>query len=408
MRDQLLAYLENQHDHVLELQRGMTAIPAIGPDNQGDGEAQKALFLRREIMKLGIAAGEIIQINANDDRVSSGLRPNLAVRWPGKTPRTLWVIGHMDVVPPGDLALWESPPFELRQDGDIIIGRGVEDNQQAIACGMLVLRALTQLKAEPDLSYGLLLVSDEETHSQYGLRHVIEAAPDLVKPDDLVLIPDIGDPFGKEIEIAEKSCIWLKVTITGKQCHASRPDEGINTLMASSAAVLALQELYTAFPQRDELFKPPHSTFAPSKKEANVENINTIPGLDVFYVDCRVLPGLDLEQIARKAETIVTEAVKRHGAGARVEAVYTEQAPAPTAMDSPVVRRLARSLAKLRGLEARPIGVGGQTVAAVLRAKGIPTAAWSTIIGNAHTPNEKSSLINTIADAKVVADMLFD
>ena len=146
----------------------------------------------------------------------------------------------------------------------------------------------------------------------------------------------------------------------------------------------------------------------PSKKEANVDTINTVPGLDVFYLDCRVLPGVELEAVAARAEELILKAVKPYQAGARVEAVHAEKAPAPTGMDAPVVKRLARSLEKLRNLEAKPVGAGGQTVAAVLRARGIPTAAWSTILGNAHAPNEKSSIINTVADAKIFTDMLFD
>jgi succinyl-diaminopimelate desuccinylase len=152
---------------VLELQKNLTAIPAIGPDNHGEGEAKKALYLLKILRKLGLT--EIQEINADDERVPAGFRPNLAVRLPGKSRQTLWVVGHMDVVPPGDASLWKSPPFELRQDGDLLYGRGVEDNQQAIVSALLVLKTVLDLKFVPDLSLGVLLVSDEETHSTHGL-----------------------------------------------------------------------------------------------------------------------------------------------------------------------------------------------------------------------------------------------
>lgn len=384
----------------------MTALPAIGPDNNGEGEAKKAAYLRSVLTRL--KAEDIIDIDAPDERVPGGLRPNIAARLKGMSEKTLWVIGHMDVVPVGEESLWDTPPFEMQQDGDWLIGRGVEDNQQAITTALLAWKTLVDTNTVPDLSLGVLFVSDEETHSTYGLNHVIDYMPALIAPDDLVLIPDIGDKLGNEIEIAEKSCIWLKVIVTGKQCHASRPDEGINTLMASSAAVLALDDLYKEFPQSDELYRPARSTFVPSKKEANVENINTVPGLDVFYVDCRVLPEIKLEDVRRKAEEICREAVKPYNASVRIEVVFEEAAPPPTPVDAPVVQRLMRSIKKLRGIDAKPLGVGGQTVAAVLRRVGIPAAAWSTILSNAHTPNERSSIINTISDAKVVLDMLFD
>lgn len=404
--EKIAEYLDTQADFVIELQKNMTAIPAIGPDNSGDGETQKAIYLRKELLKLGLT--DIIEINAPDDRVSSGIRPNLAVKVAGKKSQTLWVIGHMDVVPTGDESLWTSPPFEMTQNGDLLIGRGVEDNQQAIVTALLALKTILANSIVPDIGLGVLLVADEETHSDYGLHYVQKHRPDLIAKDDLVVIPDIGDPFGKYIEIAEKSCLWLKVSVTGKQCHASTPAKGINTLMAASACVLAMDELYHIFPQEDALYQPPHSTFVPSKKEANVENINTVPGLDVFYIDCRVLPTQNLDSVVEKVHELAEKAAKPYKAGVRVEIVHKEDAPEPTSPEAPVVQRLMRAIKTMRGQDATPLGVGGQTVAAVLRAQGIPTAAWSTIISNAHAPNETSSITNTIADAKVITCMLFD
>lgn len=406
MRKKLFDYAEQQYQFVIDLQRGMTAIPAIGPENNGEGEGKKALYLKDVLKQLG--ADEIIEINAPDSRVPEGFRPNLAAKIKGKSKQTLWVIGHMDVVPVGELSLWDSPPFELRQDGDWLIGRGVEDNQQAIATALLAWKVLSDQKLRPDLSYGVLLAADEETHSAYGLSYIVEHAPDLIKPDDLVLIPDIGDKLGQHIEIAEKSCLWVKVTVTGKQCHASTPDKGINTLMAASAAVLELDKLHEAFPQRDELFSPAISTFVPSKKEANVDNINTVPGLDVFYMDCRVLPGIEPQDVMCEAERLCKEAVKPYNAGVSLELVFSDVAPPATSVKAPVVQRLQRSLKNVRGVTGHPLGVGGQTVAAILRSKGIPAVGWSTILSNPHTPNERSSIINTVADAKIVLDMLFD
>ena len=66
----------------------------------------------------------------------------------------------------------------------------------------------------------------------------------------------------------------------------------MNTLRASAQLILALEELPRWFKQRDRNFEPPISTFEPTKKEANVFNVNTIPGEDVFYLDRVPYPGL--------------------------------------------------------------------------------------------------------------------
>ena len=71
-------------------------------------------------------------------------------------------------------------PFEAvldEDDSDIIRGRGVEDNQQAIVSGLLILHELVKNSYEPDLSFALLLVSDEETRNTFGINHVLKENP---------------------------------------------------------------------------------------------------------------------------------------------------------------------------------------------------------------------------------------
>ena len=405
MLDQLCVYLDSQQDSVIRWQREMTSRPALGPENNGTGEEEKAAWLTAELARMGLS--DIRQHPCPDPRVPSGFRPNISARVPGKSKRTLWVIGHMDVVPPGEAQLWQSSPYELRIDGDHIYGRGVEDNQQAIVTAMLAAKALIRNKEVPDLSLGLLFVADEETGMRFGLPHVLASAPDLIGRDDLILVPDMGDHTGSMVEIAEKSCLWLRLTVTGKQCHASTPDEGVNSLVAASACVLELQRLYRVFRKKNSMFTPSWSTFVPSKKEANVENINTLPGRDVFYLDCRVLPEYSLDDVEKEVRAIAVEVGARYKAGIEVEIVHREQAPEATPADSPTVRRLTAALKNLRGIEAKLCGVGGQTVAACLRHNKLHVAVWATLMPNAHTPNECSRISATIADAKVVLAMLF-
>lgn len=406
MLEPLFQHLDAQAERIVGWQRAMTARPALGPDNNGTGEADKAAWLQEELGRLRLTG--ITRYDCPDARVPAGFRPNMAARLPGKSGRTLWIIGHMDIVPPGDITLWHSPPYQLRVEGDLIYGRGVEDNQQAIVTAMLAAEALISLKTTPDLSLGLLFVADEETGMARGLPHVLSVAPDLIGPEDLVLVPDMGNHEGSLVEIAEKSCLWLRFTVTGKQCHASTPHRGVNSLVAASACVLELERLYRVFKRKNPLFSPSWSTFVPSKKEANVDNINTLPGRDVFYLDCRVLPEYDIAEVEQRIRAIAQEVAGRYKVGIDVDVVHKEQAPEPTPATAPVVERLCASLRRLRGIEPKIRGVGAQTVAACLRHKKLHTAVWGTLIPNAHAPNEHSRISATIADAKVVLDMLFE
>ena len=405
MLQTLFSYLEAATPTVIYWQTELTKRPALGPDNQGEGEVDKANWLTEELKRIGFT--NITAINCPDTRVPCGYRPNIAAKIMGKSTKTLWVIAHMDVVPVGDISLWHTDPFTVTVDGDFVIGRGVEDNQQAIVTALLAAQSLLANNIQPELSLGVLFVADEETGMQYGLPHVLQARPDLIAPEDLVLVPDMGNSEGTMVEISEKSCLWLKVTVNGKQCHASTPDKGINSLIVSSACVLAFQELYRKFREKNPLFSPSWSTFVPTKKEANVENINTIPGKDVFYLDCRVLPSYSLDDIYNESIRIAQEVATEYGAEITIDRVHEAQALRATPANSPVVVSLVAALAKHRGKTAILQGSGGQTVSIFLRNSGIDAAAWSTLMPNAHVSNERSSITNTILDAKIVTAMLF-
>jgi len=47
-------------------------------------------------------------------------------------------------------------------------------------------------------------------------------------------------------------------------------------------------------------------------------------------------------------------------------------------------------------------------VAALLRARGIPAAVWSTILECCHEPNEHSSISATVRDAQVFGRVVSD
>ncbi|HDQ39883.1 MAG TPA: M20 family metallo-hydrolase [Desulfonatronum sp.] len=398
-------HIQGQRERVIALQRDLVAIPALGPANGGQGEQEKAAYLLNVLKNLGIT--HIEEIPAPDSDVACGFRPNLAALIPGRdTSRTLWVISHMDIVPPGDPALWTGSPYELRVEDDLLYGRGVEDNHQGLVSSLLVADALRAAGDSPPINYGMLFVADEETTSKMGLEYVLETRPSMFGGNDLILIPDFGTAGGEMVEIAEKSILWLKISIFGKQCHASTPDKGKNTLVAASDLIMRLRDLYSRFAEQDQLFAPPMSTFEATKKDANVPNINTIPGLDVFYLDCRVLSHYDLAEITSALEEYAAEVCTKHGVRVGWETVQEVRSAPATPEDSPIVQRILAAIRDIHGTQPKPMGIGGGTVASFLRRKGLPAVVWATLLGAAHQPNEHSSIRNTIADAQVMAHVL--
>ncbi|MCJ2163900.1 MULTISPECIES: M20 family metallo-hydrolase [unclassified Pseudodesulfovibrio] len=403
--DALFCELDKQSEAVVELQSKLTAIPALGPMNGGDGEKEKAEFLLDHLKSMGLA--DIREFNAPDPSVPCGYRPNIAAVIPGKkTSQTLWVISHIDVVPPGDLSLWNSDPYTMIRNGDILIGRGVEDNQQGIVSSILTAQALLDLKITPEINYGLLFVADEETGSTFGLDYLVREHEDLFAKNDLFLIPDFGEPNSEMVEVAEKSMFWLKIIIQGKQCHASTPAQGLNTLVPCAEFILRIKDLEAMYPAENPIYDPPCSTFQPTMKEANVANINTIPGRDVFYVDSRVMPEYDVAEVLDTIKGFGKEIEQKYGVAITYEVTQSEQAAPATPVDSEIAIRTIRSVKKVYNNNPRTVGVGGGTVAAFLRRKGYQAVVWATLNHNAHQPNESASIKSTIGDAKVIGDIL--
>ncbi|SDF75348.1 M20 family metallo-hydrolase [Desulfovibrio legallii] len=404
--DTLLRGLAGREDRVAELQAVLTACQALGPDNGGQGEMEKTRCITDWLKACGVT--DLTRLDAPDPRVPDGLRPNLVARVPGKSRRTLWLFGHTDVVPPGDRAAWSGDPWQVRREGDWLYGRGVEDNQQAIASMLLLAEELSARGVTPELSLSMVFMADEETGNAYGLRHVLETAPQLFAPGDLYIVPDAGGPKGEDMEVAEKGQLWVRVRTTGVQCHASTPQQGRNAFLAGAEMALAAHNgLRAAFDDANPLFTPPFSTFVPSKHEPNVPNINTVPGSDVFYIDCRLLPHVDPEAVLAKLRSTAAEVAARHRVRIEVESVQQQQATA-TPTVSPVVTALRAAVARIYGVEARPMGIGGGTVAALLRQRGLPAVVWSCIAGTCHQPDERSSITATLKDAQVFAHVLMN
>ncbi|MEM4292557.1 MAG: M20 family metallo-hydrolase [Thermoplasmata archaeon] len=404
MKEAILSAAESLRGESIELMRRLVAIPAIAPENGGDGEYTKAKFLVNYLDKLGF--DELNWYDAKDVRVSNNYRPNLVAKVYGRNrERTIWFISHLDIVPPGDLSKWETPPYQCTEKEGKLYGRGTEDNGQAIVSTIMAARILKNLNLEPEYNMGLVFAADEEQGSKYGLKFL--ASQGIFSPQDMAVVPDYGNSDGSVIEVAEKSILWLKFSILGKQTHGSRPDTGINAHRAGAYLICALDRgLKRKFNARNKIFQPSTSTFEVTKKEANVPNVNTIPGQDIFYFDMRILPEYKPEDVVAYVNTQCRKIQKKFGVKVSVEVVNEEPAAPPTSPETEVYVRLANAITELRGIKPRPVGVGGGTCAAILRKQGIPSVVWETLDERAHEVNEYAWIKNILGDAAVFARMM--
>jgi succinyl-diaminopimelate desuccinylase len=398
----ILSEIDRQKDEMAQTLMELISIPAVAPENGGEGESKKAEKLIQILKAAGLE--KIEHFDAEDKRVPSKKRPNVVAYCYGKNhAEKIWIVTHLDVVPPGEDSLWTvTKPFEpVVRDGRIY-GRGSEDNAQSMIASIFAVKALNNLGIKPRRTVALAFVADEEQGSRYGIQHLIGQG--LFGKDDLIVVPDGGSEDGSFIEIAEKSALWFRVRTIGKQTHASRPDKGLNAHRVGIECAVALDKmLHEKYPLKNPYFDPPESTFEPTKKEKNVDAVNIIPGEDITCFDCRVLPNYNLKEISDDIRTLAEEFEKKTGAKIKIELLHKSDAPKPTDANAEAVTVLKSAIRTLRGLEPKVGGIGGGTCAAFFRRIGVPAVVWCTIDETAHQPNEYTKTENLANDAKIFA-----
>jgi succinyl-diaminopimelate desuccinylase len=393
--------VEELRSYIINLYREFIPVKAIPPDMGGEGELERARVLEERLKELGL---NVKRYDAHDGRAKGGVRPNIIAVVEGEDrSRTLWIAAHMDTVPEGDLSLWTVEPFNVTVRDDYVYGRGVEDDGQAIVTALSVAKYLVDRGVRPRINLGIALVSDEEAGSKHGLIHLLEANVFGSPEANWFLVPDAGSPDGSKVIVAEKHILWLRVTVEGRQAHASTPHQGLNAHRLGMMFNLELDRfLHERFSAYNSLFEPPTSTFEPTRKEENVGNINTIPGRDVVYWDMRILPSYTIEEVVNAVKSLAFKFSSMYSVKVKVDIVGSDDAGEPTSLDHPFTSGFLRAIEESRGVKPKPIGIGGGTVARYLRKRGYPALVWMTCEETAHQPNERTRLSYILSDVDTI------
>jgi succinyl-diaminopimelate desuccinylase len=404
MKEEIIKKVNELKNDIVESSKKFISIDSVNPRTGGPGEKEAAEWLESLIKDWKF--DEIKKYDAPDDAVDYGYRPNIVAIYKGTNPeRTIWFVTHMDKVPAGDLELWDSDPFvPVERDGKIY-GRGSEDNGASLISTLYAIKSIMDLGIRPKNNIALALVSDEETGSEFGIKYLLKE--NVFGDNDWFYVPDSGSSDGGFIEVAEKSIMWLKITTYGKQGHASMPNLSTNAHRAGMDFALAADDyVHINYNLKDELFNYPYSSFEPTKKVKNVDNINTIPGTDIIYFDGRILPNYDVDEIITGLQNLSKEYEKKWNVKIKVEGEHLEEAKKPTSKDHPSVVILKDCLEELRDIKVKVGGIGGGTCAAIVRGAGFPAVVWATLDETAHQPNEYVKIDNLIKDTQVFAYLM--
>ncbi len=318
-------------DDGISLLRDLIRIDTTNPPGN---EVLAAEYAERRLAEVGIAVEHF--------EPAPGRRSILARLGPG-TRDGLALSAHLDVVP-ADASKWRHPPFAAVEDEGCIWGRGTIDMKHMAAYGLAVLRHLARTRARLARPLSLLLVADEEAGCALGSLAVARERPEWLAAS--AALTEVGGfttwVDGHRVypvQVAEKGFVWLRLTIHGQPGHGSMPREDSALIeLARLVQVFAAQPFpfratapaigfiqgiadVLGFPKAsifraigspllsdfvlDKLVRDPdrtrvfrallRDTIAPTMVQAG-DKANVIPGTASLTIDCRILPGTDIDR----------------------------------------------------------------------------------------------------------------
>jgi succinyl-diaminopimelate desuccinylase len=323
-------------------------------------------------------------------------RENLLARVGRARPgyRKLMVMLHTDVVPSGAPSAWRFLPFEPFEKEGKLYGRGVLDDKGPLASAFATLLILKKHEQLVDGEFIFGAVADEEVGIGVGVDYLLEEK--LIDCTDAI-IPDIAGEM-REINVAEKGRVLLKVKARGKQAHAMNPAKGVNAIHAMSRFLLALEGLSLRHQVHPILGGPTINTgligggMAPNAVAADCEVT-----LDIRYVPSQTPAGI------RDEIQALADSVEMPGASFEVQ-IFKSSRPCEVSPEAEIVKLILK-----HAPDAKVVGSGGGTFANPLVQAGIQAVGWAP--GNEetyHEPNEEIEISQLTTFAGRLANLALE
>ncbi|UOX99863.1 ArgE/DapE family deacylase [Blastococcus sp. PRF04-17] len=142
--------------------------------------------------------------------------------------------GHTDVVPPGDLSLWDGDPFVPRLVDGAIHGRGACDMKAGVVASLAAVAALR--------TAGVRLVRPLAVHGVVGEEDGGLGAWAAIRRGHLGDLCVIPEPTAQAVVTAHAGALTFRLEVTGRAAHAAMRDRGVSAVELFAHVHARLQE----------------------------------------------------------------------------------------------------------------------------------------------------------------------
>jgi acetylornithine deacetylase/succinyl-diaminopimelate desuccinylase-like protein len=410
------------HSEALDILVQYLQVPSVNPP--GD-EEPAARFLGGLIEREGIPV-EYIQTAPNRACVIARLRGD-------GSQGALMLCNHLDVVPVEERH-WSVPPFAgVVRDG-FVYGRGAVDMKGIAVLQLMAFLLLAREQAPLKRDLIFCAVPDEEAGGKYGMRWLCEHRPDVVDVAFALNEGALGATrlFDRRVRLfpvatAEKTAAWMRLRVTGRPGHGSRPhrdNAALHLVRALNRLADWQRPIVVTPPAREYLRQliaagvlPPETTdeMLPALLEehpavlamfTNTLNItmlragtkvNVIPAEAEAAIDCRLLPGVDPEAWRQEVLRVIDDP--------RIEVTLVDEESAQPAPESPWETELCATIRAVitEAMEdaiVLPTMTVGGTDNRFLRQRGVPAYGFAPMLltpeeaAGFHGNDERLSIAN--------------
>lgn len=243
----------------------------------------------------------LTKVGFKEERLNFSDTQNIWLRRGDEKPLFTF-LGHTDVVPPGPLDRWDSPPFEPTIRDGKLYGRGAADMKGGVACFITAVERFIAKYPDHQGSIAVMMTSDEEGIATNGVVKVVEVLEKRNEKIDWCLVgePSSDKEIGDVIRVGRRGSLCAKLTIKGIQGHVAYPEVAENPIHTFAPALKELTE--EVWDNGNQFFPPTSLQVSNINGGTGAENI--IPADVEVQFNLRFCTELDEQTIKQRTTAI--------------------------------------------------------------------------------------------------------